>query len=86
MFTAYLAALLRLLSEAESAGLVGPGDVELVEEEDEGEEDDQGPPGDFQGPAPPDYDETGRGLNMGRPQAAWWGLLEPQLAQALLDR
>ncbi|XP_044066958.1 proprotein convertase subtilisin/kexin type 1 inhibitor, like [Siniperca chuatsi] len=82
---AYLAALLRLLSEAESAGLVGPGDVEVVEEE-EDEEDDQAPPGDFQGPAPPDYDETGRGLNMGRPPAAWWGLLEPQLAQALLDR
>lgn len=83
--SAYLAALLRLLNEAESAGLVGPGDVEVVEEE-EDEEDDQAPPGDFQGPAPPDYDETGRGLNMGRPPAAWWGLLEPQLAQALLDR
>ncbi|GLD69113.1 uncharacterized protein AKAME5_002042600 [Lates japonicus] len=82
---AYLAALLRLLSEAESAGLVGPGDVEVVEEEEE-EEDDQGPPGDFQGPPPPDYDETGRGMSMGRPPAAWWGLLEPQLAQALLDR
>ncbi|KAM6982538.1 proprotein convertase subtilisin/kexin type 1 inhibitor, like [Tautogolabrus adspersus] len=82
----YLAALLRLLSEAESAGLVNPGDVEVVEEE-EDEEDDQETPGDFQGPAPPDYDETGgRGLNMGRPPAAWWGLLEPQLAQALLDR
>ncbi|KAI3357930.1 hypothetical protein L3Q82_016320, partial [Scortum barcoo] len=82
---AYLAALLRLLSEAESAGLVGPGDVEVVEEEEE-EEDDQSPPGDFQGPALSDYDETGRGMNMGRPPAAWWGLLEPQLAQALLDR
>ncbi|CAJ1085666.1 proprotein convertase subtilisin/kexin type 1 inhibitor%2C like isoform X1 [Xyrichtys novacula] len=82
---AYLAALLRLLSEAESAGLVGPGDVEVVEEEVD-EEDDEGTPGDFQGPAPPDYDETGRGMNMGRPPAAWWGLLEPQLAQALLDR
>ncbi len=82
---AYLAALLRLLSEAERVGLVGPGDVEVVEEE-EDEEDDQGPPGDFQGPAPPDYDETGRRMNMGRPPAAWWGLLEPQLAQALLDR
>ncbi|XP_040007756.1 proprotein convertase subtilisin/kexin type 1 inhibitor, like [Xiphias gladius] len=82
---AYLAALLRLLSEAESAGLVGPGDVEVVEEE-EDEEDDQGQPGDFQGPAPPDYDETGRGMSMGRPPAAWWGLLEPQLAEALLDR
>ncbi|XP_034392293.1 proprotein convertase subtilisin/kexin type 1 inhibitor, like [Cyclopterus lumpus] len=82
---AYLAAVLRLLSEAESAGLVEPGDMEVVEEEGE-EEDDQGPPGDFKGPAPPDYDETGRGLNMGRPAAAWWGLLEPQMAQALLDR
>ncbi|TDH11055.1 hypothetical protein EPR50_G00081590 [Perca flavescens] len=82
---AYMAAMLRLLSEAESAGLVGPGDVEVVEEE-EDEEDDRGPQGDFQGPAPADYDETGRGLNMGRPPAAWWGLVEPQLAQALLDR
>ncbi|KAM3617025.1 uncharacterized protein V6R79_001223 [Siganus canaliculatus] len=80
---AYLAALLRLLTEAESTGLVGPGDVELVEEEEE--EEDQGPQEDFQGPAPPDYDETGRGLNMGRP-AAWWGRLDPQLAQALLTR
>ena len=83
--TAYLAALLRLLSEAESTGLVGPGDMEVVEEE-EDEQNDQGPPGDFQGPAPPDYDETGRGISMGRPPAAWWGLMEPQLAQALLDR
>ncbi|XP_041656022.1 proprotein convertase subtilisin/kexin type 1 inhibitor, like isoform X2 [Cheilinus undulatus] len=83
---AYLAALLRLLSEAERSGLVGPGDVEVVEEEVE-EEDDQETPGDFQGPIPQDYDETGgRGLSMGRPPAAWWGLLEPQLAQALLDR
>ena len=83
--TAYLAALLRLLSDAEGAGLVGPGDLE-VEEEEEEEEEDQGPPGDFQGPAPPDYDETGRGLSMGRPSPDWWRLLEPQLAQALLDR
>ncbi|KAK2898192.1 proprotein convertase subtilisin/kexin type 1 inhibitor, like [Channa argus] len=82
---AYLAALLRLLSEAESAGLVGPGDVEVAGEDQE-EDDDQGPQGDFQGPAPPDYDETGRGMSMGRPTAAWWGFLEPQLAQALLDR
>ncbi|XP_023126365.1 proprotein convertase subtilisin/kexin type 1 inhibitor, like [Amphiprion ocellaris] len=73
---AYLAALLRLLSEAENAGLVGPGDVEVVEVVEEEDE----------GPEPPDYDETGRGLSMGRPPALWWGLLEPQLAQALLDR
>ncbi|XP_028265480.1 proprotein convertase subtilisin/kexin type 1 inhibitor, like isoform X2 [Parambassis ranga] len=82
---AYLAALLRLLSEAESAGLVGPGDVEVVEEE-EDEENDQGPPEDFQSPVPPDYDDTGRGISMGRPPAAWWGLVEPRLAQSLLDR
>ncbi|XP_068588247.1 proprotein convertase subtilisin/kexin type 1 inhibitor, like [Cebidichthys violaceus] len=83
----YVTALLRLLNDAQSSGLVDPGDVEVVEEEEE-EEGDQGPPGDFQGPAPPDYDETAGGLNMGRPppSAAWWGLLEPQMAQALLDR
>lgn len=79
--TAYLAALLRLLSEAESAGLVGPADVEVVEEED-----DEGPPGDFRTPDAADYDETGQGLSMGRPSAPWWDLVEPQLAQALLDR
>ncbi|XP_037553259.1 uncharacterized protein LOC119429770, partial [Nematolebias whitei] len=72
-------------SEAESTGLVGPADVEVVEEE-ENEEDDQEPPRDFQGPAVVDYDETGRGMNMRRPSAAMWGLLEPQLAQVLLDR
>ncbi|XP_029911633.1 proprotein convertase subtilisin/kexin type 1 inhibitor, like [Myripristis murdjan] len=82
---AYLAALLRLLSEAESAGLVGPGDVDVVEEEEEDEEDEE-EPGDFQGPAPPDYDETGRAVSMGKPPAAWWGLMEPQLAHALLQR
>ncbi|XP_034733789.1 proprotein convertase subtilisin/kexin type 1 inhibitor, like, partial [Etheostoma cragini] len=82
---AYMAALLRLLSEAEGAGLVGPGDVEVVEEE-EDEEDDRGTQGDLRGPDPADYDETGRAQNMGRPPPAWWGLVEPQLAQALLDR
>lgn len=82
-----MTALLRLLSEAESAGLVGPGDVEVVEEEvDDEEEDDQEPPEDFQRPIPADYDETGRGLSAVRPSATWWGRLEPQLAQALLDR
>jgi len=45
--------------------LIEPGDMEVEEEEEE--EEDQGPP---------DYDETGRGLNMGRPPAAWWGLLD----------
>uniref|UniRef100_A0A1A7YYA3 Proprotein convertase subtilisin/kexin type 1 inhibitor, like n=1 Tax=Iconisemion striatum TaxID=60296 RepID=A0A1A7YYA3_9TELE len=81
---AYLAALLRLLSEAESTGLVGPADVEVVEEEDE--EDDREPPADFRGPNVVDYDESEQGLTMGRPPAAWWSLVEPQLAQALLDR
>ncbi|XP_012710006.2 proprotein convertase subtilisin/kexin type 1 inhibitor, like [Fundulus heteroclitus] len=82
---AYLAALLRLLSEAENAGLVGPRDVEVVEEE-EDEEDDQGLPGDFQVRDDADYDETGRGMSMGRPNAPWWDLVEPQLVQAMLDR
>lgn len=82
---AYLTALLRLLNEAESVGLVGPGDVAVIEEE-EDEEDDRDPRRDFRGPAPADYDETGQGMRMGRPPGAWWGLLEPQLAQALLDR
>ncbi|XP_017260771.2 proprotein convertase subtilisin/kexin type 1 inhibitor, like [Kryptolebias marmoratus] len=82
---AYLAALLRLLSEAESTGLVGPADVQVVEEE-EDEEDDQEPPRDFQGPTVVDYDETERDMSMGRPPAARWALMEPQLAQVLLDR
>ncbi|KAL6118976.1 pcsk1n [Pungitius sinensis] len=77
----FLAALLRLLSEAQGAGLVDLGNVEVVEEED----DNRGPPGDFRGPVP-DYDETGVGSNVGRPPAAWWGLLEPHMAQALLER
>ncbi|XP_068599113.1 proprotein convertase subtilisin/kexin type 1 inhibitor, like [Brachionichthys hirsutus] len=82
----YLAALLRLLTEAERAGLVSPGDVEIIEEDEEDEEDGQSPHRDSQGPSPLDYDETGRAFNMGRPPAAWWGLLQPQLAQALLER
>ncbi|KAM8862504.1 proprotein convertase subtilisin/kexin type 1 inhibitor, like isoform 2-T2 [Spinachia spinachia] len=74
-------ALLHLLSEAQNAGLVDPGDVEVVD----GEEDNRGPPGDFLGTAA-DYDETGGRSNVGRPTAAWWGLLEPHMAQALLER
>lgn len=81
--TAYLAALLRLLGEAESAGLVSPGDVEVMEEE---EVDEDGPAGDFRTADAADYDETGRGMSMGRPGAPWWDLVEPQLAQVLLDR
>lgn len=85
LFPAYVSALLRLLSEAESARLVGAGDVEVVEEEvDDEEEDEQEPADGFQRPIPVDYDESGRGLAVGRP--TWWGRLEPQLAQALLDR
>ncbi|XP_045548794.1 uncharacterized protein [Salmo salar] len=70
--TAYLAGLLRLLSEA---------DVQ------EGGEEIQGP-GDFQAPYPPDYDETEQGMRMRMPQTAapWQGLLDPQLTQALLNR
>lgn len=86
LFPAYMSTLLRLLSEAESARLVGPGDVEVVEEEVDDEEDDQEPPDGFQRPIPVDSDETGRGLTGGRPSATWWGRLEPQLAQALLER
>lgn len=86
LFPAYMSALLRLLNEAESARLVGPGDVEVVEEEVEEEEDDQEPPDGFQRPIPVETDETGQGLVVGRPSATWWGRLEPQLAQALLDR
>ncbi|XP_054878140.1 proprotein convertase subtilisin/kexin type 1 inhibitor, like [Poeciliopsis prolifica] len=75
---AYLAALLRLLSEAESAGLVGPGDLEVLEEEDEAEE--EGPPGDFQIANAADYDETG-GLAQ-----ALLDRMDPRLAQTLLER
>ncbi|XP_071022818.1 uncharacterized protein [Oncorhynchus clarkii lewisi] len=73
--TAYLAGLLRLLSEAEGAA------------GEEGGEEDHGP-GDFQGPYTRDYDETVQGMRMGKPQAAapWQGLLDPQLTQALLNR
>lgn len=87
MSAAYLAAMLRLLSEAEGAGLVGPAEVQVVEEEEEeGDDDDEDMPTDFQGPAPPDYDETGQGLSIGRAPVAWWSLLEPRLAEALLER
>lgn len=72
---AYLSAVLRLLSDADRAGLMNP-EVELVEEDQELD----------QGPLPQDYDETGRRLSMSRPRAPWWTLVEPQLAQALLQR
>lgn len=73
---AYLASLLRLLDQSE-AREAGP--------EDEPEEEEERPE-DFQGPYPPDYDETDRGVNMGKPQASWQGLLDPQVSQALLQR
>lgn len=75
---AYLSSLLRLLSE-------GDGNVPRAVEEEDDDEEDEGP-GDFQGPYPPDYDETEQGLSMAKPQAAWQGLLDPQLTQALLNR
>ncbi|KAK0130856.1 hypothetical protein N1851_034469 [Merluccius polli] len=82
---AYMAAMLRLMSEAEGAGLVNPGDMDVmdvVEEEEEG-------PGPYQGPADQDYDDTSRSIRPGNSQAASWALLErldPQLASALLER
>lgn len=67
---AYLAGLLRLLSEAENNGQVRP------------EEDEEQVEGDFQESYPPDYDETEQTVNMVKPQA----LLDPQLTEALLNR
>ncbi|XP_007245904.3 proprotein convertase subtilisin/kexin type 1 inhibitor, like [Astyanax mexicanus] len=67
---AYLSGLLRLLNEAENNG---QGKQEEEEEEDEG---------DFQGPYPSDYDETEQTVSMAKPRA----LLDPQLAEALLNR
>ncbi|XP_035238775.1 proprotein convertase subtilisin/kexin type 1 inhibitor, like [Anguilla anguilla] len=78
---AYLSGLLRLLGDGDANG---PRAGE--EEEEEEDEAEQEGPGDFQGPYPPDYDETDQGLNMAKPQAAWQGLLDPQLTQALLNR
>ncbi|XP_073675159.1 proprotein convertase subtilisin/kexin type 1 inhibitor, like [Garra rufa] len=69
---AYLASMLRLLNEAQNNGQGKP-----EEEEEEG---------DFQGPYPPDYDETEQAVSMAKPQASWQGLLDPQLTQALLNR
>lgn len=69
---AYLSAMLRLLADAETAGLVNPElQVDLDQEEIK---------------SLPDYDETGPRLSMSRPQAPWWRLVEPQLAEALLQR
>lgn len=71
---AYLSAMLRLLADAERAGLVNPElRVDLDQEQEEIK-------------TLPDYDETGPRLSMSRPQAPWWRLVEPQLAEALLQR
>ncbi|XP_066566191.1 proprotein convertase subtilisin/kexin type 1 inhibitor, like [Amia ocellicauda] len=74
---AYLAGLLRLLSE----GYDSAPPSRLGGGEEDGEEEG----GDFQGPYPPDYDDTEPGLSMAKPQA-WSGLLDPQLTQTLLNR
>ena len=70
---AYLAGMMRLLSQidANSQG---------------GAREDVGETGDFQGPYPPDYDETEPGISMAKPQAGWQDLLDPQLTQALMNR
>lgn len=69
---AYLSAVLRLLADAERAGLVNPElQVDVDQEELK---------------SVPDYDETGPRMSMSRPQAPWWRLVEPQLAEALLQR
>ncbi|XP_062855636.1 proprotein convertase subtilisin/kexin type 1 inhibitor, like [Trichomycterus rosablanca] len=67
---AYLAGLVRLLSEAENNAQARP------EEEEEEEE------GDFQGPYPADYDETEQRVNMVKPQT----MMDPRLTEALLNR
>lgn len=64
---------MRLLNDAQNNGQV------KAEEEEEEE-------GDFQGPYPPDYDETEQAVSMAKPQASWQGVLDPQLTQALLSR
>ncbi|XP_041129766.1 proprotein convertase subtilisin/kexin type 1 inhibitor, like [Polyodon spathula] len=77
----YLAGLLRLLTpEAGPEGYPGaqqrppkPGEAGLA------------PAVDFQGPFPPDYDDT----SVAKPQRGWQNvqnLMEPQLAQALMNR
>ena len=67
-----MAAMLRLMSEAEGAGLVNPGDMDVMDVVEE-EEEEGGP---FQRLATQDYDDTGRGMSPGNSQAASWALLE----------
>ncbi|XP_030209633.1 proprotein convertase subtilisin/kexin type 1 inhibitor, like isoform X2 [Gadus morhua] len=71
--------------EAEGAGLVNPGDMDVMDVVEE-EEEEGGP---FQRLATQDYDDTGRGMSPGNSQAASWALLErmdPRLARTLLER
>ncbi|KAJ8393476.1 hypothetical protein AAFF_G00059490, partial [Aldrovandia affinis] len=78
---AYLTGLLRLLNDGD-----GNAQRAAKPEDDEDEEEEEGRPRDFGGSYPPDYDETDQGISMAKPQAAWQGLLDPQLTQALLNR
>ncbi|CAL8369848.1 unnamed protein product [Lota lota] len=67
--------------EAEGAGLVNPGDMDVMDVVEE-----EGP---YQRPAAQDYDDTGRSMSPGNSQAASWALLErldPHLARTLLER
>ncbi|XP_039630905.1 proprotein convertase subtilisin/kexin type 1 inhibitor, like [Polypterus senegalus] len=73
---AYLANMLRLLSEVGQEGYVSP--IKSSKEPSLAM-------GDFQGQYPSDYDETGVPNNMVKPQGGWQNLLDPQLAQALLN-
>ncbi|XP_056451961.1 proprotein convertase subtilisin/kexin type 1 inhibitor, like isoform X3 [Gadus chalcogrammus] len=77
---AYMAAMLRLMSEAEGAGLVNPGDMDVMDVVEE-EEEEGGP---FQRLATQDYDDTGRGMSPGNSQAASWALLERYLVARIL--
>ncbi|XP_033825752.1 proprotein convertase subtilisin/kexin type 1 inhibitor, like [Periophthalmus magnuspinnatus] len=77
---AYMSAVLQLLADAERAGLVNP---ELQMELDQDQEEDLNP---SEIKTIPDYDDTSPRLTMSRPQAPWWRLVEPQLAEALLQR
>ncbi|KAJ0064434.1 hypothetical protein NL108_006469 [Boleophthalmus pectinirostris] len=76
---AYMNAVLQL-ADAERAGLVNP---EVQVELDQDQEEDLNP---SEIKSLPDYDESSPRLTMSRPQAPWWRLVEPQLAEALLQR
>ncbi|CAL1605863.1 unnamed protein product [Knipowitschia caucasica] len=71
---AYMSAMMQLLADAERAGLVN---AELDQDQEES-------PAEIK--TIPDYDDMSPRLTMSRPQAPWWRLVEPQLAEALLQR